>query len=182
MDNFAIKSSVAKDMKWSSTLFINQVWPIAKKYIGGELMQMEGRPDMELATMLDMKAGIDGWNIHTNGLRGIASRIQAGADWRTFTIRESRDSGAETEFEKRKRAIESNEWLYPAITIQAYAQTQTGPILSIGITHTTTIIKYIKDGCSYIRPTCNARFYVCEWDKMSKNNYKVLVIDLTKKL
>ncbi|GAG64319.1 unnamed protein product, partial [marine sediment metagenome] len=63
---------VKDDMAWSSKLFNEQVWPAIKPFLDyGELMSMEGRPDIELAKQLDMKAGIDGWQIHKDGIRGI---------------------------------------------------------------------------------------------------------------
>lgn len=174
---------VKDDMAWSSTLFVEQVWPIIKPFLdNGELMSMEGRPDIELAKQLDMKAGIDGWQIHKDGIRGIASRIQESKRlWDTFTIRLSRDSGAITEFEKRLKAIESPDrgWIYPALTVQAYAATKKGPILSCGITNTKDLIQYIKSGLHYTRRTSNASFAVCIWRKMIKNGYYVKIITAT---
>jgi hypothetical protein len=172
-----MNNAVSSDMAWSSVLFLDRVWPLCKGRLGGgELMQMEGRPDTELARMLDMRAGIDGWHLRDEGMRGIASRIQKGNDWRTFTIRMKRDSGATTEYEKRNTAINGG-WIYPRITIQAYAQTEKGPILSIGIAYTSDIIGFINKGLHRIRNINNATFAVCEWIKMKTNGYRVDIID-----
>jgi len=140
-------------------------------------MRMEGRPDSELSTILDMYAGVDGWHIKENNLRGIASRIQIGTDWKTFTIRMMRDSGACTEYEKRKFAINSDKgWLYPQITIQAYSQTKEGPILSCGISRTVDIIQFIDNKLHKSRRTSNALFAVCSWAEMIAAGYNVKVL------
>ena len=174
-----MRTDVKNDMAWSAKLFQDQVWPIIKSKLGGgDLMQMEGRPDTELSKKLDMIAGIDGWHIHNFGMRGIASRVQkSNHDWATFTIRMKRDNGSKTEFEKRKIAIKkyAQGWIYPAITVQAYAKTETGPIISCGIAYTSHIIDFIEKGlCKYNRTT-NAVFAVCAWDKMRLNGYKIMV-------
>ncbi len=172
-----MRADVARDMKWSARLFCDEIWPLICPHLnGGELMKMEGRPDVQLAKELDMKAGIDGWHLHKIGMRGIASRIQeTDRPWETFTIRMSRSSGVITEYKKRLQAIEEPEkgWIYPAITVQAYTKTKTGPVLSCGIARTVDIIQYIKDDLHYTKPTTNAIFAVCRWDKMQRYGYRV---------
>ncbi len=174
---------VAQDMKWSAKLFCEQIWPLIRPYVdGGDLLKMEGRPDIQLANELDMKAGIDGWHINGKGMRGIASRVQeASCPWNTFTVRMSRDSGATTEFEKRKIALEDIErgWIYPAITVQAYVATKEGPILSCGIAKTSDIIAFVTNDLHYIKSTSNAQFAVCNWEKMQSQGYKVKIISPT---
>lgn len=174
-----MNGNVESDMKWSSKLFVTQVWPLCQKACGGgELMRMEGRPDVELAQTLDMMAGIDGWQLHADGMRGIASRVQAGEkDWSTFTIRMKRDSGATTEFEKRLIAINGERgWIYPHLTIQAYAKTQDGPIISVGIALTKDLIDYIQKNHAYEKRTDNATFAVCSWDRMQKLGYGLKIL------
>jgi hypothetical protein len=178
-----MSSDVARDMKWSAKLFCEQVWPLIQQHLdGGELLKMEGRPDIQLANQLDMKAGIDGWHIHGEGMRGIASRVQETDDpWNTFTVRMSRDSGAITEFEKRKLAIQDCDrgWIFPAITVQAYVATKEGPILSCGIARTSDIIAFVTNDLHYIKSTSNAQFAVCSWKKMQSQGYKVKIISPT---
>jgi hypothetical protein len=174
-----MNADVASDMKWSSALFVEKVWPIVRKHFGGgELLLMEGRPDMELARLLDMRAGIDGWHLMQNGgIRGIASRIQKGEKvWATFTVRKSRQSGAETEFQKRRDAILSNNGqIYPHLTVQAYTRTVTGPIMAAAVCKTSDLIDFIERGLAAVRPTCNAEFYVCPWDTMKHEGYDVRI-------
>lgn len=176
-----MSKAVARDMSWSATLFIEQVWPLIVKQLGGgELLQMEGRPDTQLARMLDMKAGIDGWHISGEGMRGIASRVQETTrPWNTFTVRMSRTSGATTEFEKRCLALKQvgRGWIYPSITVQAYAATKDGPVLTCGIAQTCDIIEFIERGLHKMNKTTNASFAVCHWDKMKNNGYRVEIIN-----
>ena len=172
-----MNQSVKSDMSWSSLIFYNDVWPLVAKIVGGgQLLQMEGRPDQELATMLDMRAGIDGWQMtKKGGMRGVAARVQKGDKaWNTFTVRKSRRSGAETEYAKRHRAIEEKSGeIYPHLTIQAYALTELGPVISVGVARTADIISFIVLGLAIVRETSNADFYVCPWDKMKESGFKV---------
>ena len=165
-----------KRMKWSAAAFNTMIWPVVRSLLGGgNLLQMEGRPDLELAKKLDMLAGIDGWHIHHNGIRGIASRVQIGKPWNTFTVRMSKLSGAKTEFEKRKQALDYPQrgWIYPAITVQGYIETETGPLLSCGVCLTADLIRFIERGLSSGNGVSDAKFAVCSWVKMRKNGYPV---------
>jgi hypothetical protein len=176
-----MNSDVRANMAWSAALFAAQVWPLCRDHVlGGELMQMEGRADAELARILDSMAGIDGWQIGTCGVRGIASRIQVGKNWRSFTIRLSVNSGARTEYEKRLAAIESCDgWMYPALTIQAYSQSRAGPIIEAGIAYTRDVIGYISAGYHYTKPVHNATFAVCDWATMLQRGYQVTTVSPT---
>lgn len=170
------------DLSWSSDAFSNVVWPACMPYCGGgQLLQMEGRPDTELASLLDQRAGIDGWQLHTDGMRGIASRCQpSGKSWRTFTIRMSRQSGAKTEYEKRKEAISSGKWIYPHITIQAYFDKNGLEMIECAIARTEDLIEMIELG-QYSEGRSRdsngwAVFAKVYWDHMRKNNMRVKII------
>jgi hypothetical protein len=176
----------ATDMGWSTTAFESLVWPLCSPYVdGGDLLQMEGAGNGHLARELDMRAGIDGWQLHPRGMRGIASRVQAGrtirdprtgSTWDTFTIRRSRDSGAMTEYEKRLEAVTTGRWLYPHLTIHAYLEAKDGPVASVGIARTEDIIGFIEDGHASTNRTTNASFYVVPWCEMRSRGYKVKIL------
>lgn len=139
----------------------------------GWLITVEGDTLSETAKLLDTLSGIDLWMVDENrGMRGIASRIQYETNFRTFTIRLERASGAKTEYEKRKFAIE-NDFLYPIITYQAYLCQNGG----IGIAYTKDIIDYITKGFAYVRHTKEdqkgqASFWVIKWDDFKKQGYR----------
>ena len=96
---------------------------IAKRCGGGDIRRVEGTTSTEMEQNLDMLAGVDAWQVCSarGVMRGIASRVQD-LDYDTFTIRYKRDSGAETEYAKRQRAIHDIDggWLLPHLTVQAY--------------------------------------------------------------
>jgi len=170
------------DMKWSSKLFIESVWPMLPAVVGkGDLMQMEGRPDRELALALDMRSGIDAWQLMANGqMRGIAARVQKAKDWSTFTIRLARDSGAKTEFAKRYEAIHSRQgFVYPHLTIHAYAKTETGPVTSVGVCRTSDVIEFITRELHKVRKASNATFATCHWVDMRLAGYRVEIVTQT---
>ena len=187
-----MRREVQTDMDLSSKLFDEQVWPLCREACGyGRLLQMEGVRDNELAKQLDTLAGIDGWQIRgkwksdPGGMRGIAARVQVGTDWRTFTIRKQRDTGASTEYEKRVEAIDGKMgYLYPIITVHSYAVGWDGPILSVGISRTITIIRFIQDrlrrGIAKQNRTERrgaADFWVCKWAEMNRAGYPVFTVD-----
>ena len=125
-----------------------------------------------------MAAGIDAWQICPDGVQSIGHRVQQGdKDWSSFTIRSARDSGAVTEYHKRQKAIEGD-WAYPTLTIQAFAKTKTGPLLSVGVAKTADIIGYIAGHPNEVveRRTSNAKFKVVFWVAMRRAGYKVVVV------
>ena len=82
-------------------------------------------------------------------VQGIASRIQRGTCWRTFTVRAITDNGSfDTEYKKRSKAIRNGD-MYPTWTIQAYI----GPddlapskiLCTVGIIRTTELFAYINN-------------------------------------
>jgi hypothetical protein len=177
-----MKSDVAMDMGWSSKLFIESAWPMVQsKFNSGPLLQMEGRPDVELATQLDMRSGIDGWELTSEGgMRGVSARVQTSPTppncWDSFTVRMSRNSGALTEFSKRRNAIHGGKGLiYPHITVQAYAESKVGPVHSVGICKTQDLIQFIDNGLHKKRLVSNAEFAACFWKDMKDNGFDVWI-------
>lgn len=180
-----MRQDVANDMSWSSLVFNGCVWPLISERVGGgSLMQMEGRPDQELAKLLDSRAGIDAWQLLPDGqMRGIAARVQLtprhkpDVSYSSFTVRLARDTGAKTEFEKRYEAIHSGRGLiYPHLTVQAYVKERCGPVVNVGICRTIDLIAYIQDGFHQPRRTDNATFAVCFWERMIMYGKRVEVV------
>lgn len=148
--------------------------------LGGRFEIVEGITAENMARLLDTLGGIDAWHIRDDrGIRGIALRVQTSVrSWRTFTIRKSRVSGAKTEYEKRKYAIENN-YLYPYLTFQAYISFENDP-LEWAVARTCDIIQMIEDGDCTVRKTGpdqkgQAEFYVVKWDDMLKKGYTVVI-------
>lgn len=171
-----MRTAVANDLRESAKIFKTMVWPsISHWFNGGELIPVEAVTNKEMREKLDTLAGIDAWHIKKDsGMRGIASRVQwIDKPYNTFTIRKERESGAETEYEKRKRAINGDKgWLYPEITIQAYVKKDKSKLLSVGAIKTKKLISSIDKVSTEVRTAYDretgdwAKFYVVPWSEL----------------
>lgn len=171
---------VMNDMR-TSMGYLAKAENIIKRLLnGGDLLPVEGSDD-EVCKMLDLTCGIDYFHVYNNGLTwGVASRMQYNCDtgWNTFTVRTERESGAKTEFEKRKFAIQHG-GEYPFLTMQGYFDKNEN-VISLGIAKTIDVMDCVDKGVGYYQHTKNdkigqAKFYVIPWENMMKSGYKVLV-------
>jgi len=151
--------------------------PIILGMLGGNrIMCVEGSDDQVLQ-MLDMTCGIDYFHVYDNkGLvRGVASRFQTtsgGRSYDTFTVRKERESGAMTEYEKRKFAMRRG-GEYPYLTMQAYVDADSQDVVSIGIARTIDVFDYIDAGLAETRHTGSdkigqASFWVVPWVRLAE--------------
>jgi len=114
---------------------IEIIIPKINEFISGELYSVENS-DNEILNLLDKYSGIDLIVLRDKALRGVASRVQWGNNWDTFTIRYKRHTGSKTEYEKRIENIENGEF-YPALTLQAYLNNRNeNKLLSLGVIRT----------------------------------------------
>lgn len=177
-----VNNVVMQDMR-KSMAFVDKARPIIAGLLnGGYILPVEG-DDNEVCKMLDMTCGTDYFQVYKNtGLvYGIASRFQYGKNWASFTVRKARQSGAVTEYEKRKKAIERG-GIYPYLTMQAYIDEVSVEVNGLAIVKTTDLMRFVDDGLAYEQHTRQdqigqAAFYVAYWDKMQRAGYKVLVYD-----
>lgn len=124
--------------------------------------------------LFDTKSGIDYIRENSDGLQGIASRVQWGKAWNSFTIRYARHTGTETEFEKRKRQI-TNGYLYPAFTLQAYFDNRdNNDLLSIGIIKTIDLYKFVSEYPELVKyRDSDNKFAVVFWRDLKNNEYEI---------
>ena len=137
-------SNWASDMKSANRLFATFIEEIAKTMPGRLIStELEGG---QLASIFDQYAGIDAVHVWKNNVRGVAVRVQWGVNYKTFTIRYHRHTGAPTEYEKRLAAIRGNQGaLFPYLTIQAYADKRDGGnLLSFAVVRTADLYEYIE--------------------------------------
>lgn len=141
----SVKAGLLRD---SAKDFVEIAWPRIKTLPligGGELQPVEASSDAEFAKTLDMLAGIDAWQVLTSpgAMRGLASRVQWGHPYNSFTVRVALPSGADTEYHKRIRALENRElgYLYPHLTVQAYLDKRGGKLLSAAVVRTEALFK-----------------------------------------
>lgn len=137
-------SKWASDMQDANNLFATFITEIAGK-LKGELIstELEGG---KLAEIFDTCAGIDAVHVWRGNVRGVAVRVQWGNNYKTFTIRYKRHTGAPTEYAKRLAAIRGNDGaLYPYLTIQAYADKRNnGSLLGYAVVKTSDLYQYVE--------------------------------------
>lgn len=177
------RDAVMSDMRYSLEQ-VEKAMPIIKRLLnGGEIKSVEG-DDNDICLMLDQTCGTDYFLRYekTGLVYGIGSRFQSITDtqkpWNTFTIRRSRESGAATEFAKRKLAMERN-GIYPFLTMHGYYAATTREILSLAIAKTADIWDCIEKGHCKIRYTNSyqigqASFFIVDWAEFEQLGYKIL--------
>ena len=86
--------ALESDLSRSNKLLVGLVWSATTSMLDdGTTMPMERRSDYELASQLDTLVGNDAWQFcFPNGMHGIASPTQVGAECTTITNRLSLDS------------------------------------------------------------------------------------------
>lgn len=177
-----MRPEVKRDLTRSADAFVRIVWPAISDICGGgELIPVEGVTEEGFAHALDAESGIDGWqHVVGHGIRGIASRVQWGKNWRSFTIRESRTSGSTTELSKRLAMLrDGGDWLLPALTVQAYLNPLTDELNGAGIVRTRDLYKYISENRNCVtrtNPDDGNTFVVVFWDDMNRAGYRVIEV------
>jgi hypothetical protein len=175
------QTEIRNSINTASEAFVSKVWPVIRPHLGGgEIIPVETVTDVDFAKQLDMLAGIDAWHVLTiNGvksMRGIACRVQWDSGhpaypFKTFTIR-CDIGGGQTEYHKRKAAIEAHDRgaLYPHLTVQAYlSERSESELLQYGIIETSMLIQYCNDTKIESRkpltnPKDGHKFWPVPWD------------------
>lgn len=152
--------SFEQDLK-KSIENMKKIKPYVEELLNCKILQVEGINE-EVAKVVDRATGIDYLCLYKYGVVGLASRIQEGNNWATFTVRAERYNGTVTEFEKRTKALEDG-YMMPLYTMQAYI---TDKEISIGVCKTEELYKYVKSGRCERRSTSNADFYVVRWGEI----------------
>jgi hypothetical protein len=111
-----------------------------------QIKLIDDETDGEIGNDLDTLSGIDGYQKGPLGMIAIAGRAQRGTNWRTFTIRISRPSGARTEYEKRLWAVKHrhNGVLFPYWTTHSYLTSDGSSVLAIGLAKTEELYPWIE--------------------------------------
>lgn len=145
------------------------------KVIKGKIHTIENA-DNEILMLMDTKSGIDYIREDTNGLQGIAARVQWGRAWNTFTIRTARHTGSETELEKRLYQID-NGYFYPAFTMQAYFDNRLdNNLLSLAIVKTVDLYNLFKNERHlFEKRRSDNDFVFIHWDNL-KDKVKTIKI------
>ena len=181
-----LNSDVRQDLSDSIYDFRRLVLPVieSEQLLGGQIVSIEeatAEDGMDFVRNMDNLAGIDLVRLTPMGMSGIANRLQwvsNGMPYDSFTIRLSRTTGAMTEYEKRKKAIESGgRFLYPHITIQSYVTEprRGGCLLSFAIALTRDIIQLCETATVKTNPQDGNEFYIVWWRQLQNTNRRVTV-------
>ena len=168
-----------RDKKFSVTNFARFVSPALKSAFNvNTIVDSESLSD-NLSRCLDREHCIDGYFQRASKFEFFSSRIQRG-DYRTFTIRKSRDSGIVTEHERLCRQIDE-ERIYPRWFIQAYVSDDAA---TVAIIETKNLLKFIDEGKARTRHTHGERhgqaeFFVAEWDDLKQAEIPVEIFIVT---
>lgn len=148
---------------------------VLPQLISGEIISIE-ESNNSVLLLFDQYSGIDYLRKNDVGLQGIASRIQFGKNWDTFTIRTKRLTGVKTEYEKRKEQIK-NGYIYPYYTLQAYFDNRIDlNLLSICIIKTTDLYDEIENNINVKTRTSDNIFKYILWSDIDKNKIKKILI------
>ncbi|MCP4665219.1 MAG: hypothetical protein GY849_02545 [Deltaproteobacteria bacterium] len=157
----------------------NSIKKEIEKHIKGDLTDIETK-DSELANMFDRYSGIDAIQVFNKQMRGVAIRVQWGVNYKTFSIRFSRKSGAKTEYQKRTKAIFSNYgYWYPYLTIQIYLDNKKdNNILNIGVVKTLDLYEYIFENMPNLKKlTCpeGNQFLAVSFDELKNDKRNIII-------
>ena len=140
---------VKVDMDDSSHFLKTLVLPVLQEHCqefqGRDIGVVEGS-ESKWHKHLDSIAGIDAYQYTRYWMRGIASRIQYGVDFKTFTIRTRRPTENKTELEKRLFSLQHKEagLFYPYWTVQAFIDKTEATLLSVGVAKTEELYTYVN--------------------------------------
>lgn len=138
-----------KDLARSSRAFASLIWPVIRPMCGGGDVRYVEDSGHETDRDLDILAGIDAYQVlHSKGIRGIASRVQAvDRSYDTFTIRYQRLSAAgfDTEYKKRLMAVRSNgELLSAYLCVQAYVSKDWQTLLALAVVRVRDLYEFVE--------------------------------------
>ena len=171
-------------IEWSAE-YVKQAEPHLRFMLnGGKILRVEGKAE-EVCKALDIVCGTDYIYVYPDKHHawGMACRVQK-YDRANFTIRKAVESGAQTEFDKRRLAI-SKGGIYPFLTMQMFVDDDAHVIRRIGIAKTIDIIDALDKGMGIEKKVTRddggkSTFLYVEWEAMRLAGYTVMVYDATK--
>jgi hypothetical protein len=162
------------DLNYSIKAIEKIRFSILPKLINGDIISIE-ESDNSVLLLFDKYSGIDYLRKDNLGLQGIASRVQFGNAWNSFTIRTKRHTGAKTEYEKRIEQIK-NGYIYPYFTLQAYFDnTNDLNLLSICIIKTKDLYYELENNKKVINKSSDNEFKVLFWNDIEIKHKKIII-------
>ena len=164
-----------QDATRSIRAFAQFVSPVLQTAFNAKRIEPTENHGDTLATLLDRLAGIDGAIVDGNNeILLYASRVQFGKNYKAFSIRFSRPSGAMTEYEKLARAIQRNS-VRPAVHVQTFVD-DGEHCADVGIVKTCDLIAFLSKHQNQRRTSKTGEdFLYAEWRQLP--SVKVFHVD-----
>ena len=172
MNNFDVSK------KFTVENFAKHVAPILRKFCGAVEVHDTESLASDYFKRLDRENCIDGYFVTSDGNKEyFASRIQK-ANFKTFTVRKSRDTGNTAEYQRLCKLIDDG-GIYPKYFIQTYIESNCA---TVAIIKTLKLIEYIRKKNPPVRHTHSDQygqsdFYVCNWTALKKFGADVRIIE-----
>ena len=164
-----------QDME-NSTKAFESIKPILSKLLPGKIIPCESsfNDTTSIEFLLDSFCGIDYLVQDEVGIRGLASRIQFGTCYGTFTVRSERiGSMNQTEEIKRLNQLKMD-YLTPYWTLQAYFDSPDKLNLkSLCIIKTKDLYHEIETNPKVVERESNNKFKVLHWMHIDKSKVKI---------
>ena len=173
-------NSFVRDKQFTTENFEKFVVPVLKAVFKTERIVDSEILGDNLSRCLDRENCIDGYFERDGAFEFFSSRIQ-NANYRTFTIRKSRDSGAVAEYERLCRQFREGR-IYPRWAIQAYVS---GDSATVAVTETRHLLNFIREGKAGVKHTREDKhgqsgFFTVKWHDLQKSGIPVKIFNITR--
>jgi len=170
-------SKVDRRIENTRNNFERFVWPEVRDLLAPnsqyvDLIPTEGVDD-NLRNAFDTISGVDFWAVKSgNEMVSIASRVQPGHEFPTFTVRYELESGNDTEHQKRMKQYHSKLSHLPTYTVQAYIDPTIEALQNFAFVETKQLYDYIsRELCpigkdEVVERRGEANFYAVEWSEL----------------
>ena len=164
-----------QDQEKSLRGFEQFIAPTLKKALGASAIYSTERHNSDLETRLDYDFGIDALIIIDGTIYPVASRVQSGTNYETFSLRRSRPSGTTTEISKLTQAQRIQAPM-PTYHVQGFVD-KDGQAATVAVIETIELLKYIdKHPDQWRTAPTGETFYYCKWREL--DGVKIYRVDL----
>jgi hypothetical protein len=178
------KAQWEHDLSDSRRHFAHIVWPEIQHWFADDKQDVELLPtegvNAPLHERFDTIAGVDFWIVDGGDrMVSLASRVQAQYDKTTYTVRYGRESGVDTEHQKRVRQYRDDTAHLPTYTLQGYVDATLGVLQNAAMLPTDQLYEYIiTHRCpitddDLIPSNERERFYAVNWDNLTQYDLRV---------
>jgi len=180
-----MKQNVKEKISWSAQQLRDRIWPILQMspmIDVGRLVRVEEHDKLYGThfTDLDREDGIDYFiRYEQGGSKGFASRVTKDT-FSEFTIRVQKESGCDTEFQKRCRSIDQG-LTRPVLATHGHVDPVSNRLLSVGVVGSDDLITFLRQNFDRITKKWtnirDARFAKIPYTLLKECGIKVWIWD-----